>query len=85
LDDEFEFDFDALDDVDPLEIVLFRFLETNTGDDSFEPRIAFLLDLLDEYDEADDLFPPAVMVVPNADLAKLGQRMLSLKLADSKR
>ena len=79
-----EFDFDELEElpeVDPIDIVLFRFLETNTGHGSFEERIALLERLLDEYDETDDSFllcPKAVTVVPSADSRALGLRMASL-------
>ena len=78
-----EFDFDdiaEIPEIDPLEIVLFRFLEADTGDDSFEARMALLTGLLDEYDETDDtFFPPARKVVPSADLRELGVRMRNLK------
>ena len=77
------FDFDDLDSVpelDPIEIVRFRFLASSTGRDSFEVRIALLESLLDEYDETDDtFFPPAKKVVPLADVRALAARMLSLK------
>jgi len=86
------FDFDDLDDLDavpeldPLEIVRFRFLASSIGRDSFEERIALLVRLLDEYDETDDTFlPPARKVVPLADVRALAVRMLSLKAAEGSR
>lgn len=80
---DYDYDYDcAVHDFDPLEIVLFRFLESDTGQDSFEERIALLLALLEEYDEVDDSFfflPNVVTTVPSADLRLLGLRMLNLK------
>jgi len=77
---EFEFDFDDIGDIDPLEIVLFRFLESDTGDDSFETRIALLVRLLEQYDETDDTFlPPAKKLIPAAESRELGARMRELK------
>lgn len=80
LEELFDFDLDLLPEIDPIDVVLFQFLETSTGHGSFEARIALLVRLLEEHDETDDSFlPPAGLVVPVADLRALGARMLTLR------